>query len=324
MRVWHAVTFTRPTRWAGPCRLFRLARHLSAPDGRGAHGVLRSQPDGLNHFLGHATCVGAMPIRERALLAVPEGVTPPFGRRNGPRRRAARSRDRAGARCRPFGSFRFPGPALRTGRARSHASGSPRDHALFSCDDGFVGSGPRRRDARSPVAVSGGPEGFRFEQDHAAVRGAAPQGVAGSELLPVGPGVFAAEPSDHTPPTEVGEVTEGRRRRSRSEVVGPAPQDRVEPVLRALRPVPVPSADDVHSRRRPGWPTGRRHGDGSHVHHRPVDGIGAQLFPCRPVHGYPAALHRGPRRDARRSRLPRLQGDPSHCHPGHPPGSSRS
>jgi hypothetical protein len=67
-------------------------------------------------------------------------------------------------------------------------------------------------------------------------------------------------------------------------------------LLRTLRPVLGPSADDVLCRFRPGWSGGRRHEDGSHVHHRPVDGIGAQLFPCRPGHGYPAARHRGPRR----------------------------
>ena len=66
--------------------------------------------------------------------------------------------------------------------------------------------------------------------------------------------------------------------------------------LRTLRPALSPSADDVPCRCRPGWPTDWRREDGSHVHHRPVDGIGAQLFPCRLVHGYPAARHRGPRR----------------------------
>ena len=67
-------------------------------------------------------------------------------------------------------------------------------------------------------------------------------------------------------------------------------------LLRTLRPALSASADDVPCRCRPGWPAGWRREDGSHVHHRPVDGIGAQLFPCRPVHGYPAARHRGPRR----------------------------
>jgi hypothetical protein len=66
-------------------------------------------------------------------------------------------------------------------------------------------------------------------------------------------------------------------------------------LLRTLRPAPGSSADDVPCRHRPGWPAGRRSEGGSHVHHRPFDGMGAQLFPCRPVHGYPAALHRGPR-----------------------------
>ena len=39
-------------------------------------------------------------------------------------------------------------------------------------------------------------------------------------------------------------------------------------LLRRLRPAPMPSTDDEPSRRRPGWPVGREHRHGSHVHHR--------------------------------------------------------
>src|ERR687892_1439112 len=70
-------------------------------------------------------------------------------------------------------------------------------------------------------------------------------------------------------------------------------------LLRGLRPVVGPSADGVPCRYRPGWPAGRRPHNGSHVHHQPVDGIGAQLFPCSPRHGYAAVLHRDPRTDLR-------------------------
>ena len=64
-------------------------------------------------------------------------------------------------------------------------------------------------------------------------------------------------------------------------------------LLRRLRPTPTPSADDGPSRRRPGWPVGRGHQDGSHVHHDPFDGVGAQLCPCSHRHEYAADLPRG-------------------------------
>jgi hypothetical protein len=70
-------------------------------------------------------------------------------------------------------------------------------------------------------------------------------------------------------------------------------------LLRGLRPVVGPSADGVPCRHRPCRPARRRPDDGSHVHHQPVDGIGAQLFPCSPRHGYAADLHRDPRPDLR-------------------------
>ena len=51
-------------------------------------------------------------------------------------------------------------------------------------------------------------------------------------------------------------------------------------LLRSLRPAPAPSADSGPARRRPRRATGGRLRDGSHVHHVPIDGVGAQLFPC--------------------------------------------
>ncbi len=61
-------------------------------------------------------------------------------------------------------------------------------------------------------------------------------------------------------------------------------------LLRTLRPVAEPSADGEPSRSRPGRPGGWGLGDGSHVHHQPVDGLGAQLFPCSLATGTPQSF----------------------------------
>jgi hypothetical protein len=42
------------------------------------HGVLRSQPDGLNHIPGRATVVGAMPFHELACWLCPFRFTLPW------------------------------------------------------------------------------------------------------------------------------------------------------------------------------------------------------------------------------------------------------
>ena len=69
-----------------------VTRHLFAPDGGGAHGVLRSQPDGLNHLPGRATVVGAMPFHELARWLCRTWFTPPRpARGSGCARRAGRS-----------------------------------------------------------------------------------------------------------------------------------------------------------------------------------------------------------------------------------------
>ena len=61
-------------------------------------------------------------------------------------------------------------------------------------------------------------------------------------------------------------------------------------LLRTLRPIPGPSADGGPARRRPGWAAGRAAPDGSHVHHEPVDGVGAQLCPCSLATSTPQAF----------------------------------
>src|SRR6266487_872723 len=45
----------------------------------------------------------------------------------------------------------------------------------------------------------------------------------------------------------------------------------------------------------PSWREGGRgtHADGSHVHCRPVDGLGTRLYPCGLASGYFAVIHPG-------------------------------
>jgi hypothetical protein len=60
-----------------------------------------------------------------------------------------------------------------------------------------------------------------------------------------------------------------------------------------------------------------QHRDGSHVHHVPVDRIGAQLSPCSLANGYAAGIHRGLLTDINgrlRSRLTVRRFD-AHCCP---------
>ena len=63
----------------------------------------------------------------------------------------------------------FPRPVLRTGRARFHASGSPRDRAvvLRNC----LAFRPWRGDGRSPVAVAHDSDRVRFEEPCLVLRG---------------------------------------------------------------------------------------------------------------------------------------------------------
>jgi len=90
-------------------------------------------------------------------------------------------------------------------------------------------------------------------------------------------------------------------------------------LLRTLRPVLGPSADDVLCRFRPGWSGGRRHEDGSHVHHRPVDGIGASFSPAGLASAIPQHVTVAPDvHSASRPFLP-VVGRSGALHPGHPP-----
>jgi hypothetical protein len=133
--------------------------------------------------------------------------------------------------------------ALRTGRARSRASGSPQGWPLFGSrgwsgwagsrpggGSGFIGCRPRRRDAVAPVAVAGhrhlaGP----VEPRAVGARPVAPP-VPSLDLFPGQPRVFLAQPQHHSPPEVVVEVAEAALGRGVAVVVGPTPQDRVERV----------------------------------------------------------------------------------------------
>ena len=61
-------------------------------------------------------------------------------------------------------------------------------------------------------------------------------------------------------------------------------------LLRGLRPIPEPSADDVPSRRRPGWPAGEGSPGWFPRSPPPFDRIGAQLFPCSLATATPQAF----------------------------------
>src|SRR5579863_3322798 len=87
---------------------------------------------------------------------------------------------------------RFPGPLSRTGRACSHASGSPRAHAVWLCNTLVVCSRPRRSDVRAPIAIPDDPDRRRIEQHHLAVRRTPPWQVVPAEPRPTGTGMLVA------------------------------------------------------------------------------------------------------------------------------------
>ena len=62
-----------------------------------------------------------------------------------------------------------------------------------------------------------------------------------------------------------------------------------------------------------------QHRNGSHVHHAPVDRIGAQLSPCSLANGYAAGIHRGLPTDINRRLRSRslVNRAPAHCCPAH-------
>ena len=65
-------------------------------------------------------------------------------------------------------------------------------------------------------------------------------------------------------------------------------------VLRRLRPTRAFGRRRAYPARPP-WREGGRgtHADGSHVHCRPIDGLGIRLYPCGLASGYFAVIHRG-------------------------------
>ena len=66
---------------------------------------------------------------------------------------------------------------------------------------------------------------------------------------------------------------------------------------------PAPSAGVAPIPARPSWQEGGRgtHADGSHVHCRPVDGLGTRLYPCGLASGYFAVIHPGLRDQAQQT-----------------------
>jgi len=58
---------------------------------------------------------------------------------------------------------------------------------------------------------------------------------------------------------------------------------------------PAPSAGVAPIPARPPWQEGGHgtHADGSHVHCRPVNGLGTRLYPCGLASGYFAVIHPG-------------------------------
>jgi len=64
-------------------------------------------------------------------------------------------------------------------------------------------------------------------------------------------------------------------------------------LLRGLRPIQGPSADDEPARRRPGWAEGRAVRDGSHVHSLTDRPVRCPTVPLQPRHEYAAGLPRG-------------------------------
>src|SRR6266536_685720 len=147
---------------------------------------------------------------------------------------ATRSRERATRCLRWVGPGRgggllaapFPWAALRTGRARCRASGSPR---ACRCSCGGLARLPRCRDPLASVAVADDPHAPRVvEREPGAGRPPAGE-VAASQPAPVRLRVFPSQPTDHPPPGVGVEVAEGLRGNAVLEVGAPAPQHRVEP-----------------------------------------------------------------------------------------------
>ncbi len=64
-------------------------------------------------------------------------------------------------------------------------------------------------------------------------------------------------------------------------------------LLRGLRPIPRPSADDEPARLRHGWAEGRAIRDGSHVHSLTDRRVRRPTVPLQPRHEYAAGLPRG-------------------------------
>src|SRR6188768_4272053 len=146
----------------------------------------------------------------------------------------------------PVSTGPFPRSALRTGRARFRASGSPQvpsGFRLTSCC-----ARPRAGNPCSPVEVSHGAHPGRVEQFHIP-SGGPPSiaSVAATELLPSAVPVFAAQPSKDPLPSIGPQVVEGRAGTAVSEVGGPAPQKPVEPDQQDVeRPVRVLPADRLY------------------------------------------------------------------------------